>query len=192
MTRTDPSKDIPRRDIPMFDSTAAREEILGTDIKAYAAKHQLKEREIWEKVKAGEIVARSQNGKLYIYEKDELRKKPSNGARPTTPEQNESLPFSGAVADKDPAELTLFLDHLSLAKEENKEILKLTQSSIQQITELSQSLLASKDDIIKTKSHQIGVLQEKIKRREKLIIQLRQEIEDLRMLNKTLSSSLMP
>ncbi|MGE0172816.1 MAG: hypothetical protein AB7T49_08525 [Oligoflexales bacterium] len=183
MTRMDQSKDITRNDIPMFDSSTSRDEILGTDIKAYAAKHQLKEREIWERVKSGEIVARSQNGKLYIYEKDELRKKSP------LPEHKETPSFVGAFADKDPAELTLFLDHLSLAKEENKEILKLTQASIQQITDLSQSLLTSKDEMIKTKSNQIAILQEKVRRREKIIIQLRQEIEDLKMLNKTLSSS---
>lgn len=84
-------------------------------------------------------------------------------------------------------EIALLLDHLSLAKEENREILKMTQESIKKVTKLSDSLIEMKDSVIEAKDDQIQALKEKISGSNKEISKLKQENEDLEMLAKTLS-----
>jgi hypothetical protein len=155
-------------------------EFQGLELALYAREHGMKEREVWDLIKSGKLTARTQNGKLYVYEKDLETGSPREGNFiVNTAQTNDSARGMSS-------ELALFFDHLSLAKEENKEILRLTQSSIKQITEMSQSIIASKDEIIRNKEDKLATLNDKLAEQTRMVNQLRQEIEDLKILNRTL------
>lgn len=87
-------------------------------------------------------------------------------------------------------ELALLLDHLSLAKEENREILRLTQDTLTKLSSMTDAVVQMKDEIIKTKDQQLAALQSAMAESEKNIAKLRQEKEDLEILNRTLGSAL--
>ena len=84
-------------------------------------------------------------------------------------------------------ELALLIDHLSLSKDENREILRLAQESIRKITELSDTLVAMKDAVIEAKTTQIESLKELLALRDKEIKTLQKSNEDLEILARTVS-----
>jgi hypothetical protein len=88
-----------------------------------------------------------------------------------------------------PPEIALLLDHLSLAKEENREILRMTQESIRKVTELSEQLVEGKEQLIRAKDVEIHALRDAIEVQRREISRLRQQHEDLEMLARTLSTS---
>jgi len=89
-------------------------------------------------------------------------------------------------------ELALLLDHLSLAKEENREILKMTQESIRKVTELTDTIVEMKDTVIDAKETQIMFLKEQLETREKEIRKLMQQKEDLEILAQTIMATQHP
>ena len=84
-------------------------------------------------------------------------------------------------------EMALLLDHLSLAKEENREILRLTQDSIRKVTELTDSIVEMKDALIEAKQTQILTLKEQLDAKDREIRKLLQQREDLEMLARTMA-----
>ena len=86
-----------------------------------------------------------------------------------------------------PPEIALLLDHLSLAKEENKDILKLTQNAIAQITSMTQSMLSLKDELLTTKEDQLNLYKGQLVDKDRELNQLKQEVEDLKMLASALT-----
>lgn len=85
-------------------------------------------------------------------------------------------------------ELALLLDHLSLAKEENREILRMTQESIRKVSELSDTVVEMKDAVIEAKESQIMALREQLAARDHDLRKLRQQNEDLEMLSRAIAS----
>jgi hypothetical protein len=86
-------------------------------------------------------------------------------------------------------EMALLLDHLSLAKEENREILRMTQESIRKVTELTDTIVEMKDSVIEAREAQIMALREQLGEREKQIKSLLQQKEDLEMLARTIAET---
>jgi hypothetical protein len=84
-------------------------------------------------------------------------------------------------------EMALLLDHLSLAKEENKEIIRLTQDTIQRVTAMSENIVAMKNEIIEAKDAQIDILKERLDEQSLRIRSLNQEKEDLEMLARSIA-----
>lgn len=84
-------------------------------------------------------------------------------------------------------EMALLLDHLSLAKEENKELLQLTRESIANVTKMSERIVSLKDEVIESKNIQIQAYKSKLAEQEKLIKLLSQKNEDLEMLTKSMN-----
>lgn len=100
---------------------------------------------------------------------------------------NWPTPTEGEGTSQPSTELALLIDHLSLSKDENKEILRLAQESIRKITELSDTLVAMKDAVIEAKSTQIDSLKELLALRDKEIKTLQKSNEDLEILARTVS-----
>jgi len=96
-----------------------------------------------------------------------------------------ALPAPIKIGDN--AELALLLDHLSLAKEENKEILKMTQQTIKKVTEMSESIVDMKNDIIEAKDTQIDSMKRLLDDQQSELRKLKQENEDLEMLANSVS-----
>ena len=108
--------------------------------------------------------------------------------RTPTSSMQESAPLPKSGAGIPTTELALIIDHLSLAKDENRDILSLTQDSIRKITELSDVLIATKDALLEAKEFQIEALKERLTRREKEINNLKKANEDLEILASTITA----
>lgn len=90
----------------------------------------------------------------------------ANAKLPTV--QNSNVTVLESFAPNN-TEIALLLDHLSIAKEENKEILRMTQDSIAKITAISEQLAETKDQMIDDQRRMLAekdlvvdVLQEKM------------------------------
>lgn len=164
-------------------------EFVGEELQRFAAARGLDEQDVWTRIRNGELIGRSFGGKLYINEPNEM------GELSAAVDELPPLPEEADLADEQhlvpsvpqSTEMALLLDHLSIAKEENREILRLSQDSISRVTHMADTIVAMKDDLLKAKDEQIDGLREKVKSREVEIARLKQELEDLKMLAMTLS-----
>jgi hypothetical protein len=84
-------------------------------------------------------------------------------------------------------EIALLLDHLSLAKEENREIIKLTQDALTRVSTMTDTMIKMKDQLIGAKDEQLMSMKEILALRDSEIRKLKQEREDLEMLARTLA-----
>ena len=174
----------------------------GVEITDYAKRHAITPEDVWDLIEAGQVICKSRAGKLVVYETVPSRSQVESEHEGIEPEGLPPLPFAGAVAATPPkhvrrqtvepvtsmTEMALIIDHLSLAKEENKDILRLTQDSITRITQLSDNVIALKDELLKARDEQIENLRQQLTAKSVTIGHLKQEMEDLQML----ASSLIP
>lgn len=109
-----------------------------------------------------------------------------NDELPQLPLKDKFIGFDGELTGS--PEVALLLDHLSIAKEENKEILKMAQKSLEQVKEATKDIVNAKDDVILSKEEKIQYLEEKLRKKEQDLNSTKQQLEDLEMLTKTLSS----
>jgi len=212
------------------------QEILdGCDIATYADARALSTDEVWQRIRRGELIGRTQEGLLYVYERegsmiaaqrqfgasaideaplaDEIEIVDAAVEPEEIPHSLPPLPVSAGI-DTDKTylafsgeksaspEVALLLDHLSLAKEEHREILRMTQESIQRITQMTDSLMAVKDELLAEKDQRLRERDEELSKREQEISRLksklekknhsvkklRQDIEDFEMLTKSLGA----
>lgn len=98
-------------------------------------------------------------------------------------------PQVGADGGNRSTELALFIDYMSLAKEENQQLLRLTQDSIRKVSEMSDTIVQMKDAVIEAKDSTIVALKEQMSARDQEIRKLRQQMEDLEMLARTMATS---
>lgn len=159
-------------------------EFAGIELSVYAKDQNISEHEVWNKIRSGDLIGRSFNGKLYIHEPsadmgNEMDRLQASVDLPPLPDDTFS---ANGLQESNGPEMALLLDHLSLSKEENKEILRLSQDSITRITQMSDTIVALKDDLLRAKDEQMEGLREKMKTKDLEIAQLKQELEDLRML----------
>lgn len=84
-------------------------------------------------------------------------------------------------------EIALLLDHLSLAKEEHRELLRFSEESLKRVSAMAENIISLKDTIIGEKESQIDRLKHSLSEKEGSLNQLRQDVEDLEILAKTLS-----
>ena len=172
---------------------------------------------VWEQIKKGKILAREINGEIYILPQTQASSASSLDVREgaiagqLTTEDKEvietligdkntpkaelpSLPkktggYLGLNGNNSESpEVALLLDHLSIAKEENQEILKMAQKSLEQVKEITREIVSAKDEVIQTKEEKIKLLEEKLLQKDNDLNKTRQKLEDLEMLTKTLSS----
>ncbi len=188
----------------------------GLPLDAYAGRHDLSVDDVWQKIRRGELVGRMQKGRLLIFN-PEIADQPMLDL-PPLPGEGKALGLGGAsmrsaaAAERSGAdyltlsgdrgqtpELALLLDHLSLAKEENREILKLTEQSMQRVCAMSESLVQMKDAVIQAKDAELTALRsqrdletaqlrEQLQARDLEIRRLKQQSEDLEMLARTMAS----
>jgi len=216
----------------------------GVAIDIYAAAMGLSTAEVWSMLRRGELLGRTDKGKLLVFARPGALTQPGLSGTsyqvqlPTEPDrvgassgknydslelpplplgvessqqdfnpipfdradrpqsvQVEETPSSPsamsylAVAENKPIhpEIALLLDHLSLAKEENREIIKLTQDALTRVSTMTDTMIKMKDQLIGAKDEQLSSMREVLALRESEIRKLKQEREDLEMLTRTLA-----
>ncbi|MEI8026092.1 MAG: hypothetical protein WCI18_07070 [Pseudomonadota bacterium] len=147
--------------------------------------------DVWEEIRAGKLEAREFGGEVYILtpqvrvegaalDHEELPSLWAQGAN--------HLSLTGASVQN--PEMALLIDHLSLAKEENREILKFAQQSLAQAREITSQIVSSKDELLKLRDEKIQLLEEKLARSHETLKKLSQEKEDIEMLAMELASKI--
>lgn len=174
----------------------------GLTLADYATKNQLSESEVWKLLRQGELVGRTHCGKLIIYPEPTTGLPPLEKARSSQADKNlpplphiqmersavETGGFLSVTGERSSSpEIALLIDHLSLAKEENREILKMTQESIRKVSEMSDSIVEMKDAVIDAKDAELHALKEQLKATDSQNAKLRQDNEDLNMLARSLA-----
>jgi hypothetical protein len=130
-------------------------------IEEYAATHEKTNDQVWRMIRSGELPATYCQGKLMIADPNnalalealEDSWKPRNlpvvrSGASTSDSTRATLPDTSDIANFANNELALLIDHLSLAKDENREVLKVAQDSIQRISEIAEKLASSKDRLL--------------------------------------------
>ena len=80
----------------------------------------------------------------------------------------------------------LLIDHLSLAKEENREILRLTQDAMSRLTHMTDVMLDMKDALIASKEEQMSILKLRLSEQSADLTRALKENEDLETLTMAL------
>jgi hypothetical protein len=182
-------------------------------IEDYAEKFLLSETEIWRRIRHGELLGRTHQGRLLIYAPSsieatlaDLPPLPGQTPSPTrvgATQERSGADFLGLSGERSSSpELALLLDHLSLAKEENREILRLTDQSMKRVCEMSDALIQMKDAVIVSKDTEllavrqqrdteVASLEAKLAASDMEIRRLRQQSEDLEMLARTMAQQAM-
>jgi hypothetical protein len=172
------------------------------EITEFARKGGISISEVWKKVRRGELVARTVNGQFEVYGGEGDVKRAGAEAGPTpevliaelaaavpdpTPDEQPKSELP-AVAENPPAstEIALLLDHLSLAKDENREILKMATDTINQMTAITKESLGAKDELVRQSRQEAARLSADCAKKDKEIQTLKQDLEDLQMLVKSL------
>lgn len=178
----------------------------GLALEEYAEKYLLSESEVWRRIRRGELLGRTQHGRLLIYPPASMAATLAdlpplpNSVQPTRAgaahdQAGGFLTLSGERSGN--PELALLLDHLSLAKEENREILRLTQDSLRQVSQMADQLVQMKDAVITAKDHELEALKQQrdleqaawrdqLAARDREIARLQQHSEDLEMLARSM------
>jgi hypothetical protein len=175
------------------------QEIDGLELGAAAHILSVSIDELWRRIKNGQLLARTVRGKVFVY--TDLPAEISGGGLPPVPTADlivETAPSTAtAIAPVEPSFLThtpgnqewaLLLDHLSLAKEENREILRLTQDSMSRLTQMTDSILEMKDSIIASKEEQLAIMKERLAQKESELGRALKEKENLETLTQALTS----
>ncbi len=147
--------------------------------------------DVWEEIRAGKLEAREFGGEVFILT-PQVRVAGASVDHEELPslwaEGVNHLALTGTMTQN--PEMALLIDHLSLAKEENREILMFAQQSLAQVREITSQIVSSKDELLKLRDEKIQLLEEKLVLSQKTLKKLAQEKEDMEMLAMELASKI--
>jgi hypothetical protein len=165
--------------------------------------------EIWKRIRNGLLIARTTKGQVLVYtDMTEILAHEGLPPPPTTTLVSASDVMNFGETQRSPQgtvrvlnvmtpavtsasssqELALLIDHLSLAKDENREILRLTQDSMARLTHMTDAILEMKDAVIATKEEQVAILKQRLSAQSADLIQALKDKEDLETLTQALQS----
>jgi hypothetical protein len=148
-------------------SVADEDELSGIEIHEYARKKNLQSSEVWRHIREGRLLARSENGFVYVY-----------GSEMTNLPHLSEVPSHAAYHD-------------------TGELVSFSQNAIERIQQLNDAVIAAKDEVISEKNEKIDELRASLDDLKASSLSLAQEreqllrrIEDLEILAKALDSSI--
>jgi hypothetical protein len=181
----------------MFGPTVDDLDIDGLDLDAAAEELGIGVDDVWRRIRNGQLLARTQSGRVYVYTHppvDEQHSDSVKGLPPLphteqatevvltrmeealTPRDSEAHISSLAVSV---ADLTTIINHLSLSKEENREIIRLTSDSMNRLTQMTDAVIKMKDDVINAREEQVESLRSELDLRDHELRRLTREKENL-------------
>jgi hypothetical protein len=181
----------------LFVGPVVTDEIDGLELSDAASVLGLSVDELWRRIRNGVLLARTEKGKVLVYtdlafggHDESLPPPPSL----TTPSPSYGVsrdlgfdsPRTDLVVAGHSQEIALLIDHLSLAKEENREILRLTQDSMARLSQMTDAMMDMKDSIIASKEEQMSILKERLAAESSNLLRALKEKEDLETLTQAL------
>lgn len=179
-------------------------EIDGMDIESAAQSLGVAQDDVWRRIRNGQLIARSNRGKVFVYTgietaessrqaEEHLLPPPPSAALPhevilsrIDASESRELTTSGLVATRD--DLVVLMEHLSQAKEENREIIRFTSESMNRLTDLTDSMLKMKDEVIVSREQQVELLNEQLKSQHETLKKLTREKENLETVARFINS----
>ena len=182
-------------------------EIDGVDLSAAADRLGISEDDVWRRIRNGQLLARTVRGRVLVYTTFPVTL--DNGLPPIPCQKAPSARTNENIQSDQPLqapvsthssitvmddqsrshEVALLLDHLSLAKEENREILRLTQDSMGRMSQMTDAMLQMKDDVIAAREAQLSDLRERINGQAEELRRALRAKEDLETLTRALNQS---
>ncbi len=187
---------IDPRDV-LFVGPVVTDEIDGLELSDAADMLGVSVDEVWRRIRNGVLLARTEKGKVLVYTDQAFSGQ--NDHLPPPPDLTPTNQGYGAIRDlafelprtelavsRHSQEIALLIDHLSLAKEENREILRLTQDSMARLTQMTDAMMDMKDSIIASKEEQMSILKERLAEESANLLCALKEKEDLETLTQAL------
>ncbi len=188
-------------------------DIDGMELSAAALALGISSDEVWRRIRNGVLLGRTVQGKVLVY--TDLKVVSDNHADdsqasvfrvgaaagsglppiPTSissrldPSNNTASTFLLPIDEastRGHQEIMLLIDHLSLAKEENREILRLTQDAMSRLTHMTDVMLDMKDALIASKEEQMSILKLRLSEQSADLTRALKENEDLETLTMAL------
>jgi hypothetical protein len=189
-----------------FGQSSDDTEIDGLELSAAAQILGVSVDDIWRQVRNGKLIARTERGQVLVYTDCELISgleglpplpptsvtiEPNSSSASEEPQKAVRMEeiHSSALVQSTPSdrqEIALLIDHLSLAKEENREILRLTSESMSKLSEMTDRMLEMKDSIIASKEEQMQILKQRLAEQSSELRHALQQKEDLETLTEAL------
>ncbi|MFW7379356.1 MAG: hypothetical protein ACOH5I_11150 [Oligoflexus sp.] len=141
-------------------------------LEEYSKHHRIHIDDVWRLIEDGALLARRIDDQIYILE---------NRTQLTN-----LLPNKAGLPVKKLAKSTIFSTDSQNLEKSLQHYLSLNQATLDHISKLNQEVIQSKDELLEEKRQQIQNLSTEMQRQEKVIRSLRQQIEDLEILTKTL------
>ncbi len=170
-----------------FLGAAADSEPEHLSLEQYASLKNISIEAAWTQVQRGQVLARFKDDELSIF----LQEAPRLNYSAPKPSQNMLMPLpqsnhrqQNQIVSNSPSELSLLIDHLSLAKEENLELIRFTQSTLTEMRQTYEAGAKLKEQAIAEAKTQTQLAEEKLAKALMDIENLKQQIEDLKMLEK--------
>ena len=208
VTPTSPTKGMPSQSF--FGPSVDDVDIDGQDLETAAHTLGIGVEDLWRRIRNGQVMARSMRGKVYVYASasqvpplttqtvqtpspDELPAPPTEAPLPrqiVVTQMEATLPHADLGTNLELAnrEISLLIDHLSLAKDENRDIIRFTRESMNRLTDMTDTMLQMKDDVISAREQQVEMLNERMRiQAEELRTALREK-ENLETLARVLMS----
>ena len=183
-------------------------DIDGMDLETAAQTLGIGVEDLWRRIRNGPVMARSMRGKVYVYAHvapspgvshqaagiqaaEELPPAPAEVPSPrqiVVTQMTESVPNADLGSNLELAnrEISLLIDHLSLAKDENRDIIRFTRESMNRLTDMTDTMLQMKDEVISAREQQVEMLNERMRiQTEELRAALREK-ENLETLTRVL------
>jgi len=178
-------------------------DIDGQDLETAAMSLGIGADDIWRRIRNGQLLARSHMGKVFVYTnmtsipKETIDLPPPPTTAQNVSDMNEELDREQRLTVIEASgtslvakhEITMLLEHLQQAKEENREILRFTGDSMSRLSELTDSILQMKDELIRAREDQVLQLQERLDSQGRELKKLAREKEDLETVAKFLDES---
>lgn len=183
-------------------------DIDGLDLETAAQTLGIGVDDLWRRIRNGQLMARSMRGKVYVYahatqspEANIYSPQPAPATElPTVPmeepspsqivvtQMEASLPTADLGSNLEVAnrEISLLIDHLSLAKDENRDIIRFTRESMNRLTEMTDTMLQMKDEVISAREQQVEMLNERMRLQAEELRAVLKEKENLETLTRVL------
>lgn len=201
----EPYRTLIDHDSSVFVGPSVDDDIDGLEMSQAAIALGISVDEVWRRVRNGLILARTFQGKVLVYTdlnvattQEELTLPPvpplsrvtenakENNFRDVPTEVYSVNHLSTNLIARPNQEIALMIDHLSLAKEENREILRLTQDSMARLTYMTDAMLDMKNSIIASKEEQMSILKQRLEEQAADLLRVLKEKEDFETLAKAL------